>query len=127
MLEPSLLADRAGAVHLLLVEFADLPRPSIVDIRGSANGVGVRMQLDDVPSVVAWAARFDTPVIFTEKLCYVDVAVVINIFDVSVKIWTHSTHVAAHRLLQAWGYDLAPGGVAVPAAHAQALAATAAP
>lgn len=119
----TLLADRAGAASLLLLEFADLPRPSIVDIRES-TGVGVRMQLDDVAAVTAWAARFDVPVIFTEKLTHVAVTATIDIFDVTVVFWAHSSHLAAHRTLQAWGYDLAGGDVAVPAAHAAALTAT---
>lgn len=117
----TVLAERAGAASLVLEEFADLPVPSIVDIRRGKPVVGVRFQLDTLDELIEWALKFGVAVRFTENFSYVHVGIEIAVFDVTMAAWSHLTHVDAFEVLNRWGYKLSPDGVVVPAAHAHAM------
>jgi hypothetical protein len=117
----SLLADRVGAVNLVIQEYANLPLPSTVDVSRGEYGVGVRFQLDTLDQLIDWAMRFGVLVSFAEKASYVHVAAEITIFDVTMSLWTHLTHRDAFEVLRRWGYKLDRDDISVPAAHALAM------
>lgn len=126
------IADRLAAVHQVFRDYVPgLPCPKAVLTTGGTGSTaddpertGIRMQFDNMPDVVAWALRFDAPVMFSDRSMFVNVTTIIDAYGARMLAWVHLTHAEAYHLLQNWGYQLTRAGVSIPAAHADALSRT---
>jgi hypothetical protein len=115
------IADCVGALGQLFKDanFAGLPEPMSADIRNDAV-TGVRLHLNGVREIVAWAVHFGTSVDFSRHTTFVRVATTIEVLGVPMQLWAQLTHDAAFDLLQEWGYKMTEL-VSIPAGHAYAL------
>lgn len=119
------LTDRVWATSQVLKDFclaqtSPLPLPINIEV-GCESELGVRLQLRNLNQLVAWAARFDQPITFTEKTSFVRVTTCITVCAVAMLPWVHLSHSQAFHLLRNWGYDLSPDEITIPAAHAYSL------